>query len=89
MVKDEIDKDKMLLIYNRESNSYRTIARGSALEASTFRAEDLEMASKMQELIKCHIVKQSNQKQLNRFKGSYLRDLRNDIFDKVSYYLEN
>ena len=47
------------------------------------------MANQMQELIKCHIVKQSNQKQLSRFKGSYLRELRNDIFDKISYFLEN
>lgn len=47
------------------------------------------MAQNMQELIKCHIVKQSNQRQLQDFKNRFLYSLKNDFFDKVSYFVEN
>ena len=89
LVKDEIDKDKMLLIYHREFENYKPISRGSSMDASLFQEEDMQMAKNMQELIKCHIVKQSNQRQLNNFKNSYLNSLKNDLFDKISMFLEN
>ena len=88
-MKDEIDKDKMLLIYHKESENFKPISRGSAMEALLFQEEDMGMAKDMQELIKCHIVKQSNEKQLNNFKNSYLNSLKNDLFDKISLFLEN
>ena len=59
------------------------------MEASVFKENDFDMAQNMQELIKCHIVKQSNQRQLQDFKNRFLYSLKNDFFDKVSFFVEN
>lgn len=57
------------------------------MEASLFKESDEDMARNMQELIKCHMVRQSNQKQLNNFKNMYLSSIKNDISDKLSIFL--
>ena len=41
LVKDPIDKDKMLVVYHNEEDIYRMITRESTMEASAFKESDL------------------------------------------------
>ena len=46
------------------------------------------MADYMQELIKCHIVRQKTEKQVNMFKLAFLRSIKNDFYDRIALFLE-
>jgi hypothetical protein len=89
LVRDPIDKDKMLLIYNNESNTNKGMTRGSQLDNAVFREDDQFKATSMQEIIKCHIVKQMASRQISNFKQNMLDSLTADILDRVTLYLEN
>jgi hypothetical protein len=88
LVKEEIDKDKMLIIYNKESSEYRPITKESMADKNLFRNEDEDMADYMQELIKCHIVRQKTEKQVSMFKQAFLGSIKNDFYDRIAMFLE-
>lgn len=42
----------------------------------------------MQELIKCHIVRQKTERQINVFKNNFLGAIKNDFYDRIAMFLE-
>jgi len=57
-------------------------------EKYLFRMADEDMADNMQELIKCHIVRQKTEKQINMFKHAFLGAIKNDFYDRIAMFLE-